>query len=454
MLPSCWTAFRSTIRVRSYCQLPKKNFLKNLVDYVQEELEKNKQLKVSVMRAQLRPSAFCCQENLKRLKAETDRLEQSETLKQARLKFDLIEQETVKSSERLQQRLLQLQSYIRKTMEEAKKTEIGQKSIEMGEAAYKTVLDAAETLEKSAELLSKTPAYRSLADVIYQRHRVKGAKTVRDELDHFAFAGDHIYRKPVWICRDVSSVTVHKDQQWYSAWKSWTESNAYIQSERLFPLASSLRAPYKTELTDWKLQYDESSNPVIRATRFVSTKLYEVASSLFRGNNISEVATEICKVEPDFTVPKFCSHCRTDIIPNVLEVNDCRRFNERFKAVFRGELEIVKDWCTDAAYAQLTHYFTDCKASGYIVEAQLLDIENVDVIMGKMTEYGPLLLVNFTTHQIRSVKSPTGQSMFGTSENPVSIGYIFVFCRNVEELDPRAAWKIMEVSELRPRAIV
>ncbi|KHJ48754.1 Tim44-like domain protein [Trichuris suis] len=401
MRPSCWRAFRSATRVRSYCQLPKKNFLTNLVDYVQEELEKNKQLK----------------ENLKRLKAETDRLEQSETLKQARLKFDLIEQETVKSSERLQQRLLQLQSYIRKTMDEAKKTEIGQKSMEMGEAAYKTVLDAAETLEKSAELLSKTPAYRSLAD---------GAKTVRDELDQFAFAGDHIYRRPAVLRKrveffqstnqhtiasnpDVSSVTVHKDQQWYSAWKSWTESNPYIQSESVSLHWLAYCMFILTELTDWKLQYDESSNPVIRATRFVSTKLYEVASSLFQVNNISEVATEICKVEPDFTIAKFCAHCRTDIIPNVLE------------AVFRGELEIVKDWCTDAAYAQLTHYFTDCKASGYIVKAQLLDIENVDVIMGKMTEYGPLLLVNFTTHQIRLVKNPAGQSMFGTSVT-------FAFC--------------------------
>uniref|UniRef100_A0A5S6Q9Z2 Mitochondrial import inner membrane translocase subunit TIM44 n=1 Tax=Trichuris muris TaxID=70415 RepID=A0A5S6Q9Z2_TRIMR len=417
MLRRCWTTIRSTAQARSFSQLPRKNFLTNLIGYVQEELEKNKQLK----------------ENLKRLKAETDRLEQSETLKQARLKFDLIERETAKSSERLQQKLLQLQSYIRKSLDEAKKSEIGQKSVEIGEAAYKTVLDAAETLEKSAELLSKSPAYRSLAD---------GAKIVRHELDQFAFAGEHIYRRPDVLRKrveffqstngqsissnpDVSSVTVHKDQQWYSAFKSWTESNPYFQ-----------------KLTDLKLQYDESSNPVIRATRFVSTKLSEVVHSLFHVNNISDVSTEICKVEPEFTVAKFCKQCQTDIIPNVLE------------AVFRGELDIVKDWCTDAAYAQLTHYFAECKRSGYIVQAQLLDIENVEVIMGKMTEFGPLLLVSFTTHQIRFVKSLEGQPMFGTSEKPVSIGYIFVFCRNVEELDPRAAWKVMEVSELQARAIV
>ena len=56
---------------------------------------------------------------------------------------------------------------------------------------------------------------------------------------------------------------------------------------------------------------------------------------------MSEVLTEICKMDPTFDKELFIRDCRDDIIPNVLE------------AIVRGDLEILEDWCHEAVSDQI-----------------------------------------------------------------------------------------------------
>lgn len=89
---------------------------------------------------------------------------------------------------------------------------------------------------------------------------------------------------------------------------------------------------------------------------------------------MSEVLTEILKVDPSFDKDAFLKQCERDIIPNILEVrwalnvtdlimskvnvlewtetiNRCvcdRRFVVFLQAMIRGELEVLKDWCYEA----------------------------------------------------------------------------------------------------------
>jgi import inner membrane translocase subunit TIM44 len=51
---------------------------------------------------------------------------------------------------------------------------------------------------------------------------------------------------------------------------------------------------------------------------------------------MSEVLTEIIKIEPTFEMNDFLKRVQYDIIPNILE------------SLSQGELEILKDWCTEA----------------------------------------------------------------------------------------------------------
>lgn len=85
-----------------------------------------------------------------------------------------------------------------------------------------------------------------------------------------------------------------------------------------------------------KTKFDESDNPVVRASRLVTDKMTELFGGLFSKTELSEVLTEICKVDPNFDRHHFLKECEHEIIPNILE------------SMLRGDLEILKDWCYEA----------------------------------------------------------------------------------------------------------
>ena len=86
---------------------------------------------------------------------------------------------------------------------------------------------------------------------------------------------------------------------------------------------------------EFKTQYDESDNPFVRATRSLTEKFSSVFGGVFKTTEMSEVLTEIVKVEPSFELNAFIRQVQHDIIPNILE------------SMSQSELEILKDWCTE-----------------------------------------------------------------------------------------------------------
>lgn len=119
--------------------------------------------------------------------------------------------------------------------------------------------------------------------------------------------------------RHATGVELHKDSKWFQSWQNFKDNNAYVN-----------------KIFDWKMKYDESDNPVIRASRLITDKVSDLFGGLFTTTELSEVLTEICKTDPNFDKNKFLKDCEQDIIPNILE------------AMMKGDLEILKDWCHDA----------------------------------------------------------------------------------------------------------
>lgn len=111
-------------------------------------------------------------------------------------------------------------------------------------------------------------------------------------------------------------VELHKDSKWSQGWQNFKDNN-----------------PYVNKVFDWKMKYDESDNPAVRVTRALTDKLTDMFGGMFQKTELSEVLTEICKMDPQFDKLEFLQQVETDIIPNVLE------------AMIRGDLEILKDWC-------------------------------------------------------------------------------------------------------------
>lgn len=83
---------------------------------------------------------------------------------------------------------------------------------------------------------------------------------------------------------------------------------------------------------------------------------------------------------------------------------------------------------------------------GYRLQCRVLDVDSVDLAMGKLMEQGPVLIITFTAQQIMCVKDASGAVVEGDSEKVLRVNYVWVLCRDQTELDPKAAWRLMDLS--------
>ncbi|XP_012256780.2 mitochondrial import inner membrane translocase subunit TIM44 [Athalia rosae] len=384
------------------------NFFSQFVDNIKQEMQKNKEMK----------------ESLKKFREEAEKLEQSEALKSAREKFHSVESEASKSSEVIKEKLDHLKEKVQGVLEEASKSEIGKKAGQLGEEISRTAKDAAETLSEKGQAFGKTGAFQTISQT---------AEAVRKELDHHGIQGrvyvppkklrkrkevpDVADEKPVEANEEATGVELHKDSKFYQSWQNFKDHN-----------------PYVNKVLDWKIKYEESDNPMIRASRLLTDKVTDLMGGLFQKTELSETLTEICKLDPSFDKVKFLRDCETDIIPNILE------------AMVRGDIELLKDWCHEAPFNIISQPLTQAKKLGYYLDSKILDIDNVDLAMGKVMEQGPVLIITFQSQQIMCVRDSKHQVVEGDPEKVMRVNYVWVLCRDPSELNPRAAWRLLDLS--------
>uniref|UniRef100_A0A672JPI0 Translocase of inner mitochondrial membrane 44 homolog (yeast) n=1 Tax=Salarias fasciatus TaxID=181472 RepID=A0A672JPI0_SALFA len=351
----------------------RKGFLGEFLDNIKQELNKNKEMK----------------ENIKKFREEAKKLEESDALQQARRKYKTIESETTKTSEIFKKKLGDISETVKEGLEEVSRTDIGKKIKEGMEEAAKTAKTSAESVSKSGEKLGKTGAFKAIS---------QGMESVKKEIGDLGHTGP--YRPPARLRKrsefsskgsaedskvfeaneEAMGVVLHKDSKWYQQWKDFKDNNVVFN--RFFEM---------------KMKYDESDNAFIRASRAVTDKMTDLIGGLFSKTEMSEVLTEILKVDPSFDKDSFLKQCERDIIPNILE------------AMIRGELEVLKDWCYEATYSQLAHPIQQAKAMGLQFHSKILDIDNID-------------------------------------EKVLRMMYVWALCRDQEELNPYAAWRLLDIS--------
>ncbi|KAG7214599.1 hypothetical protein INR49_010491 [Caranx melampygus] len=365
----------------------RKGFLGEFVDNLRQEFNKNQEMK----------------ENIKKFREEAKRLEESDALQQARKKYKSIEAETVKTSEVFKKTLGSLSETVKEGIQEVSRTDIGKKIKEGVEEAAKTAMHSAESVSKGGEKLGKTSAFRAISQSV---------ETMKKEID-VGDAGP--YRAPSQLRKrsDFSSkgadndtrvfeaneeamgVVLHKDSKWYQQWKDFKDNNVVFNS------------------------------------------------GLFSKTEMSEVLTEIVKADPTFDKDSFLKQCEKDIIPNILE------------AMIRGELEVLKDWCYEAVSVTL-HLYIYIQSAGSphstgqgtraALPVQILDIDNIDLAMGKMMDQGPVLIITFQAQVVMVIRSPKGDIVEGDPEKVMRMMYVWALCRDQEELNPNAAWRLLDIS--------
>lgn len=384
------------------------NFFSQFVENIKQEIAKNKEMK----------------ESLKKFREEAEKLEQSEALQKARQKFHSVESEASKGTEVFRDKLGSIKGKVQEALEEASKSDIAKKAGQLTEELGKSAREAAETLSEQSQKLGKTGAFQTVSQT---------AKIVKKELDQ---GGMHarVYRPPAHLRKrvetaedvddkviepntDATGMELHKDSRFYQSWQNFKDNN-----------------PYVNKVLDWKIKYDESDNPVIRASRVLTDKVSDIMGGLFQKTELSETLTEICKLDPSFDKIKFLQDCERDIIPNILE------------SIVRGELEILQDWCYEAPFNTLATPIRQAAAAGYRLDSKILDIDNVDLAMGKVMDQGPVLIVTFTSQQILCARDAKNNVVEGDPEKILRVYYVWVLCRDRTEVNPRAAWKLLDLS--------
>ncbi|XP_011255310.1 mitochondrial import inner membrane translocase subunit TIM44 isoform X1 [Camponotus floridanus] len=390
------------------------SFLSQFIENIKQEMQKNKEMK----------------ESLKKFREEAEKLEQSEALRTARQKFHAVESEASKGSEAIKEKLDTLKEKVQEVIEEASKTELGKRAGQLGEEITKSAKGAAETISEKSQALGKTGAFQTISHT---------AEAVRNELDQHGILGK-VYvppkklrkRKEVSIepreimpDQKTTGVEIHKDFMFSNAWQKFKENN-----------------PYVNKVMDWKMKYDESDNAIFRASKLLTDKVSDIMGGLFQKTELSETLTEICKLDPNFSKIQFLKDCETDFIPNILE------------AMIRGDLEILKDWCHEGPYNLIAQPHKEVKKLGHYSDSKILDIDNVDLMMGKMMEQGPVLIISFQSQQIMCVRNSKNEVIEGDPQKVMRVNYVWVMCRDRTELNSKAAWRLLDLSATSSEQLV
>lgn len=384
----------------------RKGFFSSIIENIKEDIAKNKEMK----------------ENIKKFREEAQKLENSEALQAARKKFHAVESEASKSSEVLKETIEGIKGKMEHVLEEASKSDIAKKAGKITEDISKTARSAAEGIADKGQRIGQTSAFRTIS---------QATEVVKNEMSPRGLEG-RVYIAPVALRKrievaedertfspdtETTGVELHKDSKFYQQWENFKNNNQYVN-----------------KVLDWKIKYEESDNPVVRASRLLTEKMGSLFGNMFEKTELSKTLTEICKIDPNFTAQKFLEDCANDIIPNILE------------AMVRGDLEILKDWCYEGVFNILATPIKQCKQLGYRLDSKILDIEQIELVMGKMMDQGPVLVITFQSQQIMCVRDGKGNVIEGSPDKVMRVNYVWVLCRDPQELNPKSAWRLLELS--------
>lgn len=66
--------------------------------------------------------------------------------------------------------------------------------------------------------------------------------------------------------------------------------------------------------------------------------------------------------------------------------------------------------------------------------------------MGKVMEQGPVLIISFQSQQIMCVRDENNKVVEGDPEKVMRVNYVWVLCRDPSELNPKSAWRLLDLS--------
>jgi len=192
------------------------------------------------------------------------------------------------------------------------------------------------------------------------------------------------------------------------------------------------------KMADLQARMESSDSKIARGAMMFIWKMKE---GLNMNAETSYTVEVIQRMEPGWTQSAFCETLTDDFLPNILE------------SCCLGDEEIVEDWCTEKAAGVLLANKKMAAQQGLSFQRHvyaLSGVEFVDASMDEDTEM-PTVMVQFSTQEKVALINKDGEVVDGSIDKPMSQSTIMVFARDMEERNPRAAWRVIEVqSEAKP----
>ena len=359
------------LHVTGYLDAPKRaGFFGKLYESVRQELEQNKDVSDSI----------------KKFREETNKLDDSDALKSARKKYQAFEEETSEKGKVFKDKISDVSGKLKESLDDFKKSDLGKQTSDVFENVGKGISSAGksagETISKGGKIISESGAFQTISsasEVVRQnideelsRARVYSSPKVLKRRSDFRLFSTKTAEQFDPETHDLNEselrMELHKDAKWYASWENFKDTN-----------------PVMNKMFDLKNQYDESENPVIAGTRYVSDKVTRFFGGVFSANATSEVMTEIRKVDPNFTITRFNDVCHKIIFPHVAE------------ALFHVKFDLLEDWCTAPEYSKLCAQLEPLLKQGYKFDSHIMDVGEPDVETAIMEQSMPVLVSRLVT---------------------------------------------------------
>jgi len=194
-------------------------------------------------------------------------------------------------------------------------------------------------------------------------------------------------------------------------------------------------SPFMRRLADMHEQYQDSENPFIERVRGITNRV----ASWFEENETAQVVRAFKEMDPSFTLANFSVELREYVIPELLD------------AYHTAQRQLLRQWCGEATFNVLMATLEPYLQRGFISDGRILDLNHIEILQGKMLETGPLpvLIVSFQTQELMYFKSPkTGEIMEGSVEQALLCRYAMVLTRLEDELanELTGGWKVVELA--------
>ncbi|XDB64338.1 hypothetical protein AB1E18_017649 [Capra hircus] len=253
---------------------------------------------------------------------------------------------------------------VKESLDEVSKSDLGRNIKESVEEAAKTAKQSAKSVSKGGEKLGWTTAFKVLS---------QGMESVK-EINENILGQTRPYQRPE---RPLKRKEFDREK---------------FKEEKMFEGNEEALGFF-----EMKMKYEESDDDFIWESHILTDKITGLLGGLFSKMEMSEVLTEILRVDPAINKDRFLQQCENDIIPNVLE------------AMISQELDILKDWCYEAVYSQLAKLIQQAKGLALQLHSRIVDTDNIDMAMGMIMEQGSVLIITFQAQMVMVIKNSKGK---------------------------------------------